>query len=208
MRNRRTLIAILFLILPSLALAQDKPLQQRYNEAVQKFEAGDFQGAAALLEPLKGRPSLPPHYFALLGAAYIELGRAAEAQALLDPVAANETAGPALLFNAARAAFALKQEDKGEAYLVRAVAKGPKTLAARALGLRYARQGKVQESWNLLRPWVDAHPDDAEVRLAAAFCAVELGRRDEAETLLAPLPADHPQVQLLRERLKEAPKPR
>ena len=201
MRHRRILIAILILTLSQAALAQDKPLQQRYNEAVQKFEARDYQGAVALLEPLKAQPSLPPHYFALLGAAYIELGRVEEAQAMLDQLAQSDGAGPAVLFNAARAAFALKQEEKGEAYLKRAATKGPKTLAARALGLRYGRQGRVQEALDLLRPWLEAHPDDQEARLGAAFCAVELNRADEAAALLAPLPEDQPQARLLRARL-------
>lgn len=207
MRHGRILIPIFLLTLLTLAsaaLAQQPatpPLQQRYNEAVQKFEAGDYQGAAALLEPLKSQPRLPPHFFALLGASYIELGRIEEAQAMLDPIAGSDTAGPALLFNAARAAFALKQEEKGEAYLKRAVARGPKTLAARALGLRYGRQGRVQEALELLRPWIEAHPDDQEARLGAAFCAVELNRAEEAGALLAPLPEDLPQARLLRARL-------
>jgi predicted Zn-dependent protease len=183
--------------------AQDPEIdpQQAFDQARQKYQAGDFKGVVDLLAPLQPDASSPPPLVSLLGGAYIELGKIPEAQALLDPSAASDTAGPALLFNAARAAFAAKQDDKGETYLERAIAKAPGSLAARALGLRYGRQGKTVEAYKLLKPWADAHPGDGDVRLAAAFCAIELGRGAEAEALLAGLPQENPQVQLLRGRL-------
>jgi tetratricopeptide (TPR) repeat protein len=210
MRHRRTLIAALFLLLPLTALAQQQPsaaddIQQRFAQARQKFEAQDFKAVVDLLEPYKAQSSLPPPFFTVLGGAYIELGRFQEAQTLLDPLAAGEAAGPPLLYNAARAALALKQEAKGEAYLQRAVAKSPQSIAARALGLRYGRQGKVLDAYKLLRPWAKDHPDDQEARLAAAFCAVELGRGpEEIEALLSGLPQDLPQAIVLRGRFRLA----
>jgi tetratricopeptide (TPR) repeat protein len=211
MRHRRNLIAVLFLILPLAAgaplsaRAQQTPpaddLQQRFVQARQKYEAQDYKGVVALLEPYKAETSLPPLFFAVLGGAYIELGRFQEAQAILDPIAAGEAAGPPLLYNAARAAFALKQDAKGEAYLQRAAAKSPQSIATRALGLRHGRQGKVLDAYKLLRPWAKDHPGDREARLAAAFCAVELGRGpQEVEELLSGLPQDLPQVRVLRGR--------
>ena len=212
MRHSRSLIAVLLLVLfpvmPLAVRAQEPPaddLQQKFVQARQKYEARDFQGVVALLEPFKAETTLPPPFFAVLGGAYIELGRFQEAQAMLDPVAALDAAGPPVLFNAARAAFALKQDAKGEAYLERAVAKGPQSIAARALGLRYGRQGRVLDAYKLLRPWVKAHPDDQEARLAAAFCAVELGRGpEEVESLLTGLPQDLPQAIVLRARFLRA----
>lgn len=204
MRIRRIPFILCLLFLAAGAAAQQptaEDLQRRFQEARQKLEAGDHQGVVALLEPFKSNPATPPPFLTLLGAAYIELGRFQEAQAVLDPAAAKETAGPPLLFNAGRAAIALGQEEKGEAYLKRAIALSPQSLAARALGLRYGRQGKVVEAYQLLRPWAQSHPEDDEVRLAAAFCAIELGRGAEAEPLLEGLPADRPQVRLLRARL-------
>ena len=200
-----TLCLVLLGIGASGASAQQPPasedLQRRFQEARQKLEAGDHTAVVALLEPLKPDPNTPPPILTMLGAAYIELGRFKEAQAVLDPAAAKESAGPPLLFNAARAALALGQEEKGEAYLKRAADQVPQSLAARALGLRYGRQGKVLEAYKLLRPWAQAHPDDQEARLAAAFCAIELGRGSEADPLLEGLPDDRPQVRLLRARL-------
>jgi predicted Zn-dependent protease len=207
MRASRTL-AILCLVLLGLcaigASAQQPAsddLQRRFQEARQKLEAGDHKSVVALLEPLKSDPNTPPPILTLLGAAYIEMGRFKEAQAILDPAASKETAGPPLLFNAGRAALALGQDEKGESYLKRAIAQAPQSLAARALGLRYGRQGKVLDAYELLRPWAQAHPDDQEARLAAAFCAIELGRGSEADPLLEGLPDDRPQVRLLRARL-------
>jgi tetratricopeptide (TPR) repeat protein len=210
MRHSRTLLALLFLLpLAANTVRAQQPaaddLQQKFVQARQKYEAQDFKGVVALLEPHKSEPGLPPPFFAVLGGAYIELGRFKEAQALLDPVAANEAAGPPVLLNAARAAFALKQDAEGEAYLERAVAKGPQSIAARALGLRYGRQGRVLDASQLLRPWARTHPDDQEARLAAAFCAVELGRGPaEVEELLAGLPQDLPQAIVLRARFRRA----
>ncbi|HWN43024.1 MAG TPA: tetratricopeptide repeat protein [Thermoanaerobaculia bacterium] len=203
MRHRCTLIAVLILALPLAAEAQQPAgeLQQRFVQARQKYEAQDYKGVVDLLEPYKADSKVPTPFLTLLGGAYIELGRFQEAQAILDPIAAGETAGPPLLFNAARAALALKQEAKGEAYLQRAAAKSPQSIATRALGLRYGRQGKVLDAYKLLRPWAKDHPEDQEARLAAAFCAVELGRGpEEIEELLSGLPQDLPQVRVLRAR--------
>lgn len=206
MRTSRTFFAILFL---SLSAGAQQPsaddLQQKFIQARQKYEAQDYKGVVALLEPHKAEPGLPPLFFAVLGGAYIELDRFQDAQAVLDPVAATEAAGAPLLFNAARAAFALEQDAKGEAYLERAVARSPQSIAARALGLRYGRQGRVLDAYKLLRPWAKAHPDDREARLAAAFCAVELGRGPaEVEELLSGLPEELPQAIVLRARHRRA----
>jgi predicted Zn-dependent protease len=194
-------LGVLCVLSPLQAQEPEIDPQQAFDQARQKYQAGDFKAVVDLLAPLQPDASSPPPLVSLLGGAYIELGRIPEAQALLDPSAAADTAGPALLFNAARAAFAAKQDEKGETYLERAIAKAPGSLAARALGLRYGRQGKTVEAYKLLEPWAKAHPGDGDVRLAAAFCAIELGRGAEAEALLTGLPQDNPQVQLLRGRL-------
>jgi Flp pilus assembly protein TadD len=197
-------VFLVLFVLPVLSPlhAQDEiDPQKNFDQAVQKYRAGDYKAVVDLLAPLHPDATAPPPLLTLLGGAYIELGQFDEAQAVLDPAAATDTAGPALLFNAARAAFAKKQDAKGEIYLKRAVAKAPGSLAARALGLRYGRQGRIAEAWPLLQPWAQAHPDDGDVRLAAAFCAIQLGRGSDAETLLAGLPEDNPQVRLLRARL-------
>jgi tetratricopeptide (TPR) repeat protein len=196
-------LAVLSVLFPRSPLGAQEPPdpQKAFDQARQKYQAGDYKAVVELLAPLKPDASSPPPLLTLLGGAYIELGQIAEAQALLDPVAATDAAGPALLFNAARAAFAKKQDEKGEGFLKRAIEKAPASLAARSLGLRYGRQGRIVDAYKLLRPWADAHPDDGDVRLAAAFCAIELRRGAEADALLAGLPETNPQVRLLKGRL-------
>ncbi|MFP5286911.1 MAG: hypothetical protein ACLGI9_14315, partial [Thermoanaerobaculia bacterium] len=81
MRTSRIFLAVLFL---SLAVRAQQPaaddLQQKFIQARQKYEAQDYKGVVALLEPHKAEPGLPPLFFAVLGGAYIELGRFQDAQ--------------------------------------------------------------------------------------------------------------------------------
>jgi len=77
----------------------------------------------------------------------------------------------------------------------------PGSPASRDLGLLLGQDGRLAESYGLLRPWALAHPDDSDARLGAAFTAVELQRAAEGEELLKGLPAESPRVQLLHARL-------
>jgi tetratricopeptide (TPR) repeat protein len=177
----------------------DLPLVE---QAVKKAQAGDLQGAIALLEPLKSLPGVHPGTLSTLGSLYLEAGRAKDALEVLGPIAETEAAGPLILQNAARAALALGQTDKAEAWLRRVVAKAPGSPAARELGILLGSQARIAESYSLLRPWALAHPDDQEARLSAAFGAIELDRSPEAEELLKGLPEDDPRARLLRGRLQ------
>ena len=94
------------------------------------------------------------------------------------------------------------ENQKAEKYLRAASAKAPGSPAARDLGLLLGNEGRVAESYELLRPWALAHADDGDARLAATFGAVELGRGAEAEELLNGLPRDNPRVQLLAARTR------
>ncbi|MEA2604642.1 MAG: hypothetical protein QOF89_5634 [Acidobacteriota bacterium] len=187
--------------------AQDKPAAPgppppQVAEAARKYEAGDLKGAIALLEPLRKKPGAHPSALALLGTLYLETGRPKEALALLGPIADSGAAGPVILHNAGRAALALGQKEKAEAYLQAAAAKAPASPASRDLGLLLGSQGRVAESYQRLRPWVEAHPEDQATRLSAAYDALELNRPREAEELLAGLPEDEPRVRLLKGRVQ------
>ena len=174
-------------------------VQQTIQSALQKAQGGDLQAAIALLEPLN-KPGAHPAALSLLGSLYLQAGRSREALALLGPIAETDAAGPLILHNAARAALAEGQTQRAERYLQRAVQKAPDSPAGRDLGLLLGNDGRIAESYALLRPWAAAHPDDADVGLAAAFGAVELGRAADAAELLKGLPRDNPRVQLLRAR--------
>ena len=198
-------LALALAVAPPLAaqtkLAPPPPeVQQTIQSAIQKAQGGDLQGAIALLEPLR-KPGAHPAALSLLGSLYLEAGRSSDALALLGPIAETDAAGPLILHNAAQAALAEGQTERAEKYLQRAVRMAPGSPASRDLGLLLGQDGRLAESYGLLRPWALAHPDDSDARLAAAFTAVELQRAAEGEELLKGLPADSPRVQLLHARL-------
>ena len=171
------------------------------QSALQKYQAGNLQGAIALLEPLKDKPGTHPSALSLLGTLYLEAGRPKDSLALLGPLADTPAAGPLILANAAQAALALGQTVRARKYLQRAVEKAPDSPAVRDLGLLLGREGELDQSYGLLRRWALAHPEDAEARLAAAYDAVELARFPEGAELLKGLPVDNPRVRLLQGRI-------
>jgi Flp pilus assembly protein TadD len=167
------------------------------EQAVGLLTSGDAAGAVALLEPVRQRSAPPRQLLALLGTSYLEAGRADDALALLAPLAEGEGTDPAVLYNAGRAALAAGDLERGESFLERSLALQPNTPAARELGLLRGTQGRMRESYRLLRPWALANPDDREARLAAALAAIRLERLPEAEQLLEGLPTEDDRVRLL-----------
>ena len=158
----------------------------------------NLEGAIAALEPLRAEPGASPVALAMLGALYAEVGLPEDALEVLGPIADAEQADPAVLYNAGRAALQLGQYERGQRYLERSVARLPVSPAARVLGLFLGGRGRIQDAYELLAPWVEANPGDAEAGRAAAVCALRLRRLPEAEELLAALPQDDPTAALLR----------
>jgi thioredoxin-like negative regulator of GroEL len=181
------------------------PEQQKlialYEQCSRLIAGGDFAGVVSLLEPLAHGDSFAPPFRTQLAIAYLELDRPSEAAAALAPIADRDDAGAPLLLQASRAAQAMGQQAKADAYLARAAARDPGSLAARELGMQRGAEGKMDEACRLLRPYVAAHPDDAPARLSAAFCSVELGDREAAAALVDGLPATEPRVTLVRARI-------
>lgn len=179
------------------------PVDPLTQDAMKKVESGDMAGAIQELEAQRAAKTASPQGLALLGTLYLQQGKAQEALTVLKPLADAEKADPAVLYNAARAAFALKQAEAGAGYLQRGAQAAPESPAARDLGILVMRQGRLVEAYSLLFPWAAAHPNDTEARLAAASLAVQLERPKDAEDFLsAPgLPKDEPALQLLRGRV-------
>jgi tetratricopeptide (TPR) repeat protein len=202
MRILSSVVIVLALAaLPGLAQTSEQPQPPQVEQAVKKLQGGDLQGAIALLEPLRNQPGVHPAALSMLGVLYLQAGRPKDSFALLEPLADGERAGPLVLQSAARAALALGQTAKAQAYLERAVAKAPVSPASRDLGILRGSQGELAESYRLLRPWSLAHPEDEEARLSAAYGAIELDRPSEAEELLKGMAEDNPRVRLLRGRV-------
>ncbi|RMH23413.1 MAG: tetratricopeptide repeat protein [Acidobacteria bacterium] len=194
--NRLVLVLTLALLSAGTAAAQ-VPADE-VSEARAALEAGDLAAAVQRVEPWRERGDLPPAARAVIGAVDLELGQPSRALERLAPLADDPAADAFVLTAAGRAALALGQLERAGAYLERAVKLAPRSPAVRALGLLRGRQGRTVEAFQHLRPWALTHPEDYEARLAAALCAVELGRVPDAGKLLEGLSDDDPKVALLR----------
>ncbi|HBL28866.1 MAG TPA: hypothetical protein DD490_18690 [Acidobacteria bacterium] len=201
------LLLLMSVALPALAQTAPAPpprsaVDPLTQDAIKKIEAGDVAGGIRDLEAQRAAGGAAPQGLALLGTLYLQQGKAAEALAVLKPLADADGADAAVLYNAARAAFAVKQAELGAGYLQRGAQAAPDSPAARDLGLLVMRQGSLVEAYSLLYPWAAAHPNDTEARLAAASLAVQLERPQEAEGFLDTLGVspDDPAIRLLRGR--------
>jgi tetratricopeptide (TPR) repeat protein len=165
--------------------------------------AGNVAAAIKKLEDLRKSATITPlPALALLGALYLQTNRPQDALAVLKPLADSETADPAVLYNAGRAARALHQNDLWLTYLQRAARLAPGSPASRDLGFVYMGEGQVVEAYGLLRGWARENPRDSEARITAASLAVQLERPQEAEELILNMPQDNPAIRLLRGRIQ------
>ena len=208
--HRSLLLALVLLVPPVASLAQaaappapTPSLQsaggRALKEAAALAQAGKVAEATARLE--RDRLLLDLRGQSLLGALYLQGNRAADALAVLKPLADRSDAEAAVLYNAGRAALLKGDGQAGRVYLARSVDKQPDSPATRDLGLLLAREGQVVEGYRLLRPWTLVHADDGEARMVAASLAITLERPREARELLEGL-ADSPAVRLLAARVR------
>lgn len=167
------------------------------QEALTLMQSEGAERAVQLLEARRQASGLSTEATSLLGTLLVESGRGQDALEILEPLAAQQDASAALLFHTWRAALQVGRGGEKLELLERSVAIDPVSPAGRELGLIRGQQGDLREAYLLLRPWVEAFPEDQPARLAAAVCAVELKRVPEAEALLAELPREMPQVGIL-----------
>ena len=199
---RTTFISLAVVISTSTALlAQTAPPDEALQSAMALLQKGDDAGAVTILEQLVSSPEVPSQAFALLGALYMEAGRPSEALQTLRGAAESAVPDAAVLFTAGRAARAVGELELAESYLERCLTLAPDSPAARELGLLLGGQRRYEEALVLLSRWVRTRPGDAEARMAAAVCAIELQRPPDAELMLSDLPQEDPRVRLLWGRL-------
>ena len=210
-RFSSTVLSVVLLLVSTAALSQapsagdagDTTNQAEFSEvgwtAFEKFQQDDFAGAIAILEGLRvsgtGATNID---LALLGTLYVETGRAKDALEVFKVVAESETADPAVLFNAGRAALAAGEIETAERFLERSVLKMPVSPAARELGLLRGAQGRVTEAYRLLRAWVANNLGDTEARVALIAAGLKIDRAAEVGPLLDGLPQGDPKVDFLR----------
>lgn len=187
---------------PAVALEDAEPNLAEFSEAgkqaFDKLQQDDMAGAIELLEQQRQAGAATHVDLALLGALYLETGRPDVALEALRVVADTETADPAVLFNAGRAALTMGEVEAGAEYLERSVRKLPISPAARELGLLRGAQGRVSEAFRLLRAWVAQNPGDLDARLALVAAGLKIGRAGEMGPLLQGLSPDDPKIGLLR----------
>ena len=132
-------------------------------------------------------------------------GRASQGRASQERASQHSPAPPATtaeeLLAAGRQRMRAGQESAAEGLFQRALALDPTSPAARDLGLLRGRQGRLEQAYPPLRSWAQSHPNDTEANLAAAACAVELRRAEEAAQLLERMPPKQPLPRLLHARL-------
>ncbi len=187
---------------PALAQEEATAATTPVGRALERVNVGDLAGAAAILEPLASQAETSPLAKALLGGILLQLDRPADALEILQPLADDAAADPAVLFNAGRAALATGNLGQGDRYLTRSVERDPGSIASRELGLLRRRQGRIVDAYLLLKPWVESHPRDREAMLAAGHCAVEMQRAPDAEQILSFLAADDAEAVLIRGKLE------
>lgn len=203
---RRLVLPLSALLVAGAALAQGGPpapnpaeFSELGRQAYERLGQDDMAGAIELLERQRQSGAATQVDLALLGTLYLEAGRPGDALEALKAVADDEAADPAVLFNAGRAALGVGDVAAAEGYLERSVAKVPVSPATRELGLLRGAQGRMGDSFHLLRAWVSQNPGDKSARIALIAAGLTLGRAEEVGPLLQGLP-DEPQVALLRAR--------
>lgn len=205
--TQRWILALVLLCIPAAQLAAQGGAEPEpegdpiLREAVALIDADRMDEAMRALERLRTAENPSAVGLALLGGLYVESGRPLDALDVLEPLSALDPPDPAVLYNAGRAALALGQMQRAGEFFDRSIQVDPSSPARRELGLMLGRGGMYTRALALLKPWATQYPTDIEVRLAAAFCAVQLERVPDAEELLSDLPQSQPQVSLLWSRL-------
>ncbi|MCZ6508041.1 MAG: tetratricopeptide repeat protein, partial [Acidobacteria bacterium] len=193
------LAALVLCGLVRAALFAQETAPSPVDEALVQVDAGNTAAAIAILEAA-APPG--PRAASLLGALYLDAGRAEDAWRILEPLAAGDGRDQAaVLYNAGRAALQTGHAEEADSLLERSVALEAGTPAARDLGILRGSAGAFDAAYELLRPWALQNQDDSAARLAAAVCALRLHRLSEAEELLSDLDQQDPEVRLTWARL-------
>jgi arylsulfatase A-like enzyme/tetratricopeptide (TPR) repeat protein len=157
----------------------------------------DYRSAAAALESALREEPRMPQALLMLGTAYAELGRSADARAQFDLVLKDDAQSVQALVGLASL---LMQE--GQTTDVIALSKRTLTLDERnaqahtLLGEAYAAQGQPAQALPHFEKAVEIQPKLTRNRLNLAGSLIEVKQLDRAEALLKEIVAEHPRFPL------------
>ena len=151
------LLLALQICLPAVVLARNQAPEANSSPlslqlALENLNTGDTEGAILEFEALDRASALPPEGKVLLGALYIDAGRAASAIPVLEPLSVGDDADPRVLFELGRAYLALGRISEAETTLERAVDRAPYSRAALLLADLEEQKGLYSEVAQLLEP--------------------------------------------------------
>ena len=171
----------------ALAASQEVNLDQLLSQAVERHQAGDLEGAAALYERILREAPNAALVRSNLGAVYARLGRNDEAIAQYRQALARED-DAAIRYNLA---IALQRAGR----IPEALAEGTRVVAATPgnrdaillLADCHSQMGEFEKVTDLLRPLAAQHPEDKAVAHLLGTALIGLGRTADAEAVLNPL---------------------
>ena len=185
--HRLALATLAAASMAALAASQEVDLDQLLSQAVERHQAGDLEGAAALYERILREAPNAALVRSNLGAVYARLGRNDEAIAQYRQALARED-NASIRYNLA---IALQRAGR----IPEALAEGTRIVAATPgnrdaillLADCHSQMGEFEKVTDLLRPLAAQHPEDKAVAHLLGTALIGLGRTADAEAVLNPL---------------------
>lgn len=193
---------------------QSQPTLKLIESAMALHQAGQFAAAAGIYEQVLAKTPNDPQVLYLVGGAYAQSGRLQDAIPRLErSLALRRSFAPALELLGSILAQTNGPEN-AISYFREAAALAPTSPAIFAqLGNALAQSGQYAEAAKILERCLQMDPGNRQARLAYAGVLANLGRNDDAETILraylAETPNEHASIMLgsllaQRERFSDA----
>lgn len=179
-----------------------------YEAGFKAFSKGQYAEAVAAMEKVLAEEPNEARARFVLGASLLETGKADEALAQLEQVAASGTElakSPTLLVTLGRAYLALGKNDKADESFRKAGDPAAVAGAFADLGTRAFNAGRLEEATRLFERAVERNPRDPDALYGLGLCLVKANEVQKAvqvfKTLIATVP-DHQKAKLAADLLK------
>lgn len=156
-------------------------LEDKFQQAIDRFGKQDFTGAERLCGEILGREPRHAQALHMLGVLRLADGRASEAIRLISRALETVPADAAMLENLGTAYLVARDYPRAEQALRQAIERGAAhSSACMRLGLALGPQGKWSEAESVLRTAANRNPDDPDVHINLGNVLAEQGREEEA----------------------------